>query len=87
MVANADAVEAIICGIGINLNHQEEDFSDMIRHRATSIRLHHSEEINRYQFLKRLIEELKSVTINFLTLHLKRLEMNTFVHLIFGIVS
>ena len=26
MVANADAVEAIICGIGINLNHQEEDF-------------------------------------------------------------
>ena len=59
MVANADAVEAIICGIGINLNHQEEDFSDMIRHRATSIRLHHSEEINRYQFLKRLIEEIE----------------------------
>ena len=49
MVANADAVEAIICGIGINLNHQEEDFSDIIRH-ATSIRLHYSEEINRYQF-------------------------------------
>lgn len=59
MVANADAVEAIICGIGINLNHQEEDFSDMIRHRATSIRLHNSEEINRYQFLKRLIEEIE----------------------------
>lgn len=59
MVANADAVEAIICGIGINLNHQEEDFSDMIRHRATSIRLHYSEEINRYQFLKRLIEEIE----------------------------
>lgn len=59
MVANADAVEAIICGIGINLNHQEEDFSDIIRHRATSIRLHHSEEINRYQFLKRLIEEIE----------------------------
>ena len=59
MVANADAVEAIICGIGINLNHQEEDFSDIIRHRATSIRLHNSEEINRYQFLKRLIEEIE----------------------------
>ena len=59
MVANADAVEAIICGIGITLSHQEEDFSDMIRHRATSIRLHHSEEINRYQFLKRLIEEIE----------------------------
>lgn len=59
MVANADAVEAIISGIGINLNHQEEDFSDIIRHRATSIRLHYSEEINRYQFLKRLIEEIE----------------------------
>ena len=59
MVANADAVEAIIRGIAITLSHQEEDFSDMIRHRATSIRLHHSEEINRYQFLKRLIEEIE----------------------------
>lgn len=59
MVANADAVEAIICGIGINLNHQEEDFSDVIRHRATSIRLHHFEEINRYQFLKLLIAEIE----------------------------
>ena len=59
MVANADAVGAIICGIGVNLNHQEEDFSDMIGRGATSIRLHHSEEINRYQFLKRLIEEIE----------------------------
>ena len=59
MVANADAVEAIICGIGINLNHQEEDFSDIIRHRATSIRLHYSEEINRYQFFNSSFETIR----------------------------
>ena len=40
MVANNDGIEAIICGIGINLTQQLEDFDESIRHRATSIQLH-----------------------------------------------
>ena len=37
MIANYDSIDAIICGIGINLNHSDSDFSDDIKQRATSI--------------------------------------------------
>ena len=40
MVANYDAIEAIICGIGINMNHVESDFDEDIKDKATSIRMH-----------------------------------------------
>lgn len=50
MVANYDAIEAIICGIGINVNHQQQDFGKEIEHRATSIRLHSADKIDRYRF-------------------------------------
>ena len=52
MIANYDSIDAIICGIGINLNHSDSDFSDDIKQRATSIRLHSNNKINRYSFLK-----------------------------------
>lgn len=58
MVANYDAIEAIICGIGINMNHVEDDFNDEIRHIATSMRLHADDKINRYDFLKILLYEI-----------------------------
>ena len=50
MIANYDSIDAIICGIGINLNHSDSDFSDDIKQRATSIRLHSNNKINRYSF-------------------------------------
>ncbi|MCI2947544.1 BirA family transcriptional regulator, biotin operon repressor / biotin---[acetyl-CoA-carboxylase] ligase [Staphylococcus caledonicus] len=59
MVANYDSIEAIICGTGINLNHLAEDFSEDIQHRATSIRMHSDEKINRYDFLKVLISAIE----------------------------
>ena len=31
MIANYDSIDAIICGIGINLNHSDSDFSDDIK--------------------------------------------------------
>ena len=58
MVANNDGIEAIICGIGINMNHVEDDFNDEIRHIATSMRLHADDKINRYDFLKILLYEI-----------------------------
>ena len=50
MVANYDAIEAIICGIGINMNHVESDFDEDIKDKATSIRMHSDSKINRYTF-------------------------------------
>ena len=40
----------LLFGIGINLNHSDSDFSDDIKQRATSIRLHSNNKINRYSF-------------------------------------
>lgn len=50
MVANYDEIEAIICGIGINMNHVESDFDEDIKDKATSIRMHSDSIINRYTF-------------------------------------
>lgn len=59
MVANSDGIEAVICGIGINMNHHAEDFVDELKHKATSIALHSDDKINRYQFLKSLITNIE----------------------------
>ncbi|MCU5745494.1 biotin--[acetyl-CoA-carboxylase] ligase [Staphylococcus sp. SQ8-PEA] len=55
MVANNDGIEAVICGIGINMNHLSEDFQGELKEKATSIRLSANTKINRYSFLKELI--------------------------------
>ena len=65
MIANYDSIDAIICGIGINLNHSDSDFSDDIKQRATSIRLHSNNKINRYSFLKKLISSIENDIHNF----------------------
>ena len=67
MVANYDAVEAIICGIGINMNHTEDDFIEEIKSRATSIRLHATHKINRYAFFDQLISQIVYRYQQFLT--------------------
>lgn len=60
MVANSDGIEAVICGIGINMNHLAEDFDASLRDKATSIRLHTPTctKVNRYQFLQTLIKAI-----------------------------
>lgn len=68
MVANNDGIEAIICGIGINLTQQLENFDESIRHRATSVQLHDKNKLDRYQFLERLLQEIEKRYNQFLTL-------------------
>ena len=85
MVANY-AVEAIICGIGINMNHTEDDFIEEIKSRATSIRLHATHKINRYAFLISLSHKL-FIAINSSYSHLIPSVMNISKHLTFGSVK
>lgn len=59
MVANYDAIEAIICGIGINMNHDVSDFDEEIQHSATSIRIHSENNFNRYEFLDVLTQNIE----------------------------
>ncbi|PNZ14166.1 biotin--[acetyl-CoA-carboxylase] ligase [Staphylococcus simiae] len=68
MVANHDGIEAIICGIGINMMQQQDDFSDAIKHRATSIQLHNTDDINRYHLLQTLLHNIEYRYRQFLTL-------------------
>lgn len=67
MSANSDGIEAVICGIGINMNQEASEFPDEIAHRATSIFNHSNEKVNRYAFLKYLLENINKRYIQFLT--------------------
>lgn len=67
MVANYDAIEAIICGIGINMNHDPSDFDEEIQHSATSIRIHAENDFNRYEFLDVLTQNIERRYQQFLT--------------------
>ena len=52
MVANSDGIEAVICGIGINMNQSQADFTGELIEKATSIRINSNDIINRYYFYK-----------------------------------
>lgn len=59
MVANSDGIEAVICGIGINMNHLAEDFQGELQLKATSLRIHANQKIHRYHFLEQLINQIE----------------------------
>ncbi|PTK60695.1 biotin--[acetyl-CoA-carboxylase] ligase [Staphylococcus nepalensis] len=59
MVANSDGIEAVICGIGINMNHLPDDFQGELQQKATSMRIHANQKIHRYQLLEVLIHQIE----------------------------
>ncbi|WP_436853893.1 biotin--[acetyl-CoA-carboxylase] ligase [Staphylococcus caeli] len=59
MVANSDGIEAVICGIGINMNQTAKDFSGELAEKATSIRIHNNDKVDRYAFLKTLLQHIE----------------------------
>ncbi|UEX89157.1 biotin--[acetyl-CoA-carboxylase] ligase [Staphylococcus ratti] len=67
MVANADGIEAVICGIGININQDETDWDQQTRKIATSIKIQRSEAITRYFFLETLISHIQMRYTQFLS--------------------
>lgn len=67
MVANADGIEAVICGIGINLNHNVDDFEEALHETATSVKMHAGKNVNRYAFLEQLIQRIEQRYTQFLT--------------------
>lgn len=55
MQAESDVVQALLIGIGINVNQTEADFSDDIKDIATSLRIEEGEEIDRPKFIATLL--------------------------------
>ncbi len=64
---DSTSVKHIICGIGINLNHEASDFQDDLTDRATSIALESGAAVNRYQFFESLCRRLAHYYQLFLT--------------------
>ncbi|MCS4485448.1 biotin--[acetyl-CoA-carboxylase] ligase [Staphylococcus americanisciuri] len=67
MIANPDGIEAVVCGIGINVNQQLEDFDTSEPIQATSIRLHRDNDVERYTFLHDLLINIEQRFQQFLT--------------------
>ncbi|WP_323702339.1 biotin--[acetyl-CoA-carboxylase] ligase [Mammaliicoccus sp. Dog046] len=68
MIADTDGVNAIICGIGINLNQTQDEFNQVNQDRATSINIAHGSTINPYTFLKHLIHAIEERYNQFLNM-------------------
>ncbi|MCE4957053.1 biotin--[acetyl-CoA-carboxylase] ligase [Macrococcoides caseolyticum] len=64
---DSDGVHTIICGIGININHEYDEFDDCLREIATSLKIESGKETNRYQLIKTLIDEITKYYDAFLT--------------------
>ncbi|WP_430623160.1 biotin--[acetyl-CoA-carboxylase] ligase, partial [Bacillus velezensis] len=62
MQAEADLVQALLVGIGINPNQAEADFSPDIADIATSLRLEAGEEINRAALVASILHYLEQFT-------------------------
>jgi BirA family biotin operon repressor/biotin-[acetyl-CoA-carboxylase] ligase len=58
MRAQKNAPHLAIAGIGINMNHAPEDFSDEIRSRATSLAMAVNHQVNREEFAIALLRDL-----------------------------
>lgn len=54
-----EQIEAIILGIGLNVNHQQEDFEESIQKIATSLAIHHKTPIYRSQLLAEIALQLE----------------------------
>src|SRR5437868_5585003 len=58
MLAQKNAPHIAIVGIGVNVNHQAEDFSEELRARAISLAMGLDRQVNRHQFAVALLKNL-----------------------------
>lgn len=59
MQADPDRVKAIILGIGMNVNQQQEDFPEELQDIASSLRIETGQEVNRAQLAARVLYYLE----------------------------
>lgn len=64
--AEADRINSIIIGIGINVNQTEEDFPDELIDKATSLRIEAGQKINRAELIQVILEKLEKLYEHYL---------------------
>jgi len=67
MQSEPDLVNALIMGIGINVNHEEQDFPEEIQGIATSLKLQAGKEIDRAQLTARILFYLERYSAEYVT--------------------
>lgn len=66
MHAEQDQIQYVVIGIGINLFQQSIDFPEVIKSKATSIRMHTNEEIDKHLFIQSLLQTFEQQYTSFL---------------------
>jgi BirA family biotin operon repressor/biotin-[acetyl-CoA-carboxylase] ligase len=59
--ADTDKINAVIIGIGINVNQQKQDFAEDIQHIATSLAIEKGEEINRAELMQSIFLQMEKL--------------------------
>lgn len=67
MQSEPDCVQALLVGIGINVNHIEEDFSADIQHIATSLAIEAGEPISRARLIANILHYLEQYSDLYVT--------------------
>ena len=60
MIAEVDQVQSLLIGIGINVNQQQNDFSQELQKIATSLRLEKNEKLNRAELIGTVLTYLEN---------------------------
>jgi BirA family transcriptional regulator, biotin operon repressor / biotin---[acetyl-CoA-carboxylase] ligase len=66
MQAEADRINAVIVGIGVNVNHEKEHFPEELRQTATSLSIEKGEKINRSELIQEILLKLENLYEQFL---------------------
>lgn len=64
--AEADRINAVIIGIGINVNQQLEHFPDDLKGTATSLSIETGTKLNRSMILQAILKELEDLYVDYL---------------------
>ncbi|MBM6619834.1 biotin--[acetyl-CoA-carboxylase] ligase [Bacillus suaedaesalsae] len=67
MQAESDRINAIIIGIGINVNQSVEDFPEELREKATSLRIENGSTLNRAELIQAVLMKLEKLYEQFLS--------------------
>ncbi|WP_458412716.1 biotin--[acetyl-CoA-carboxylase] ligase [Schinkia sp. CFF1] len=64
--AEPDRINAVIIGIGINVNQQAESFQETIKDTATSLSIECGEKLNRAKILQAILKEIEDLYLDYL---------------------
>jgi BirA family biotin operon repressor/biotin-[acetyl-CoA-carboxylase] ligase len=66
MTAEPEKVHSIVVGIGINVNHREDDFCEELKNTAASLRYFSKSDISRSLLAAKVLEEFEKLYLDFI---------------------